>query len=1446
MHDMRNQKSNAVETAAGRLNRSRARALHSALKRVHREIMADRFWFSFGAFVVASLTATLWLPEAISAEGLVRAANLGTAQPATVDVVEGEEAARNDPTAVLRQQNEKRYAESAIVVTRPELEELMRRAEAFAKDNSFRNAVVLWGRVLEEGGSSLTTIDAETYVPLVDRVEEAISQLPADGLAAYRIIADGEATALMAQSDKLGREAALSSVVERHFMSNLGDQAAFELAGLMLDRFDFVTATRLLEKIVTRHPDPDVPAGELHLRRAVAWAALGDQKQSKAAFELAVTARPSVEPELLESVSKYLSNSSNFVDRVSADVRWGMPFGNSRRDGVMPRLPEEFFAGDLMVADSVELDSMVSSEPITRVLRMFGQNGAEQGNAAGEAISRGTTNNWLPAQRAVLGPNGLLVKGSRTPYFFRANDQGKIEKVWESLWHNMYLVDDATVAERVNLSMYGAQATGGNKPSSPTEIFLYADLIHQSMAIIGDTAFVVEGQPFDRGRNFPTSDQQVNQGFFGPQSIRRSRTNWLTAYNVKSGRLLWTRAARDSELTGGAAYEGTGGFDVPELAPDPSTPQAVPAVDQNGAAPVEAPGQAAPQVTGEPATPAAAQQNDGIGPDGLPLIPDRGNVSIVNTGVGYMGNPVLAGGVLVLPLSESGSMHLQAISPETGKTLWRTPLCDAPSNGAPNFSPVHIAVDGQDLYVTCGMGLLFAINSVDGRVRFARRYDRDSLTAPPNPNNGWGNQMPQSPRFKGWSEDVVIPFQGVVVVATSDGDRLSAFDRTTGSFIWSAPRMPFSEEMEYLLGVRGRFLYSAGRQSILCYDLQGQGKLVWREEFTGESLGRGCMTETGIFMPVAGSIAFYSYDPIPGTRNRKVAQVGVRGLGERTVGNLYSDGKNLWSISAARLMLLAPATAQLNTLEEQSEAGDPRATWERALLAIEAGQADLAERLATLTLQQWQSRTVPPTPASNEPVEVNSTETFVRRLSDLSFLELAEADSTRALAALKVLGVVASSDAQDELSIDPVSLQRSRSTILRLAKEAASEWNIQSAAGWGHLLWQFPGSTEKMAFAEALSPGRSQRDWATSLLGSSDPGRVWLGLAWLDGAGVQQSTDRLSDLVESESMPDLIKARALERLIQARSSQVPQLVAQALSQWSDAQARLRVLRAFERSTSEIIDVDVLASANDRDAQVASWLSKFESRGVELSWRDAATVATERFDRLLVGFPNQGLVAEVSHEGEIVREMTCESMVAVAADELGNRWIAYPDRLEYRDVDGNVLVEQPLSAYPKGIAVREGGEVWLALGGLPGNVLIFRDFCKSTDVIETSGESLDALAVWDADSFLVALSVSGRLERWNASGDVREALPLSFVSGVTRLDSGHVLATSSLNGSVHELDETFRPLLRRSQLPQARAAARTADGLTVVAYSQGVVALNEDAQEVWAIRDHGPAITLAYF
>ncbi|HTN76520.1 MAG TPA: hypothetical protein VL096_14775, partial [Pirellulaceae bacterium] len=172
---------------------------------------------------------------------------------------------------------EEKFPNGASLKTDPELERLLTRADQFSAEGRFDLASVLWQKVLDESGDTLMTRDGRMYTSLAAEVERTLAKLPADGLKLYRISADGEANAILATIKQgADEEEALGKVVRRYFMSSLGDDAAYKLGCLALDRHDFVGASRMFQAILDQHPDPSAPRGDLLLRLAVASAKVGD------------------------------------------------------------------------------------------------------------------------------------------------------------------------------------------------------------------------------------------------------------------------------------------------------------------------------------------------------------------------------------------------------------------------------------------------------------------------------------------------------------------------------------------------------------------------------------------------------------------------------------------------------------------------------------------------------------------------------------------------------------------------------------------------------------------------------------------------------------------------------------------------------------------------------------------------------------------------------------------------------------------------------------------------------------------------------------------------------------------------------------------------------------------------------------------------------------------
>src|SRR5690606_23297680 len=89
----------------------------------------------------------------------------------------------------------------------------------------------------------------------------------------YRLHSDGPARALMARQGT-EREAALSEIVRRYFLTSIGDDAAFELGCRLLERGEYISADQLFERL-SLYPDSNVERDAIQVRRAVTQSHFG-------------------------------------------------------------------------------------------------------------------------------------------------------------------------------------------------------------------------------------------------------------------------------------------------------------------------------------------------------------------------------------------------------------------------------------------------------------------------------------------------------------------------------------------------------------------------------------------------------------------------------------------------------------------------------------------------------------------------------------------------------------------------------------------------------------------------------------------------------------------------------------------------------------------------------------------------------------------------------------------------------------------------------------------------------------------------------------------------------------------------------------------------------------------------------------------------------------------
>ncbi len=762
----------------------------------------------------------------------------------------------------------------ASLKTDPDLEALLEKAERYRSDGNYRVATKLWQAVLQRSGDALYTTDRETYFSLIEEVEKILGQLPPEGLATYRITADAEAKEIL-NAASLSDTTALSSVVRQYFISSLGDDAAFALGALYLDRFDFTGALRLFKKIASVHPDPSVPMDQVYLRIALCHAYLGNTPDAEVALEESKSVSDS-DVANLGAVESSLGQLAVAARQSSGLTVWKTRLGGASRDGVMPSPPAE-----LMKQDLVALWQYFTEPKDTRYDRSDHVGFVRSGDAAHTKPAASTVSpreksliaswsekDWRPVGQLLLDQDKVFFRSPADVIAFdkqavedairtsaynqndddkntqrsavRLRENAAVDAVvgWRSLWRNAFEIDETTRMKETMMRQWGK---GGNRrnrsaqsphPTTMCEVQYFGDNIASQMSIHGDFLYAIEGPKYDdRNRHSPARlNVQWNSTF------RRNRTNFLTAYDRASGRIGWQLPVEKTS-----------------------------------------------------------------GRDG-----DEANTQYISGG-GFMSAPIGYGDIVIVPVNAGGAISVFAIDPNNGgKTVWKSYLCDEPEASAQPWSAIQMSITGSDLFVNCGMGVVFTLDPATGMVRFAKRYPRTGKRDQLVRRHGWNSKRMD---FNGWSNDEIVCYGNQMIYFSSDTEVITAMDRNTGEIIWECEYNPVGSKVDYLIGIYNDVLYAGGYETIIAYDLKGQGRMMWgATPIFGDkkkSHGRAMLTPDGVFVPVDSAIIQY---PLvaqkQGQAIEPIACVEVNLGTGAPLGSLYSDGRRIYVHGGNRLYVL--------------------------------------------------------------------------------------------------------------------------------------------------------------------------------------------------------------------------------------------------------------------------------------------------------------------------------------------------------------------------------------------------------------------------------------------------------------------------------------------------------------------------------------------------------------
>ena len=754
----------------------------------------------------------------------------------------------------------------ASLRTDPELESILEKAKRFQDDGNYRVATKLMQAVLERSGDSLFSDDDQVYFSLVRQVEQLLAGLPAEGLAAYRLEADAEARAIIFAGEEGDLEAALNQVVGRYFISSVGDEAAVRLGRLYLDQYDFVSARRVFEKAL-QHPDLSIDKKQIIAHVALCDLFLNDLKSADQSTQQLLKSDPNLRLARLvaDEIDDILSGKGDIkpVQR-NRTAGWEMPLASSARYGVGLPVDERMLSGQLVSSFQFYYEPTISYSKSKKAKGYFLSGGSAYGVSV--ARTRNTYENRMLASRETHGwrPTGMLLFGPDQVYLKTARDMvalkksklpltagGSIASVldssmtsWRSLWANVFEIDKGTVNQSGVVGRFDPQRNRRSVAvgKNPSPTTV------PEVQIYGDT---VAAQFSIYNNVLYSIEGKRDNGVV----VRAPRTR----RNFNFGQSF--KRTRNNYLV---AYD----------------------LDQEGKV-----------LWTLPAMDDKARQLNAVGEEQEEKFLSQG---------GLMGAPVGYQNTIIAPININGSIWIYGLDPNAGgATLWKSHLCEEPTTGANAWTAINLSIDGSDVMVSCGLGVVFVLDAATGQIRIARRYQRGG-----KPHRVLGSaRWPGVKKIdfsKGWSSDTIIPYGRQMICFCSDAKAIESIDRETGKTLWKSDFDLVSRKLDYLLGVYDGVLYVAGPETIVAFDLNARQHIWGGDDLFGKNVsqGKGLLTPQGIFVPVGDQIL--QFDLMPNeliTKPKPTREISVD-LGGADLGNLFSDGERFWVHGGNRVYAL--------------------------------------------------------------------------------------------------------------------------------------------------------------------------------------------------------------------------------------------------------------------------------------------------------------------------------------------------------------------------------------------------------------------------------------------------------------------------------------------------------------------------------------------------------------
>ncbi|MEX0776883.1 MAG: PQQ-binding-like beta-propeller repeat protein [Phycisphaeraceae bacterium] len=306
----------------------------------------------------------------------------------------------------------------------------------------------------------------------------------------------------------------------------------------------------------------------------------------------------------------------------------------------------------------------------------------------------------------------------------------------------------------------------------------------------------------------------------------------------------------------------------------------------------------------------------------------------------WLATPVLCGDRLLAPLEQNTGQYLAALDRDSGQVIWRTYLCSAVVESDP-WTPLAVAVDGNDVFVLTAQGVVMALDGADGALRWASRYERGLPETMSDFHPALMRRL-RSNAVSGWDDNTILVQGDRLIVMPADSSALLCLDRSTGQVRYQADK----GSHRYGLGVIDQRVVVAGPDGVACYrgdDATGAWQLLWRAD-VDDSHGRGVLTQGAVYVPEQDHIV--CLDLATGRRTSVLHADTPRG---DPVGNLFYDGQQLLVRGLDQTYMLVDSAGRMRQLTAriaQAPHADPGgagpARLERAALSLRLGDMDAA------------------------------------------------------------------------------------------------------------------------------------------------------------------------------------------------------------------------------------------------------------------------------------------------------------------------------------------------------------------------------------------------------------------------------------------------------------------------------------------------------------------------